>query len=72
MFVLFHRGERVAFSCFGTVTALNGEPEGSVSVEAIGIAPDRCAEYQEDATSEANGQFRIRGLLPGVSTIHIK
>jgi hypothetical protein len=49
------------------VTALNGEPEGSVSVEAVGEGPSNCAEYQEDATTEANGQFRIRGLLPGVS-----
>lgn len=56
----------MAFSCFGTVTALNGEPEGSVNVEAVGTGPAQCAEYQEDALSESNGQFRIRGLLPGV------
>jgi hypothetical protein len=36
-------------------------------VEAVGTGPSHCAEYQEDATTEANGQFRIRGLLPGVS-----
>ena len=60
------RGERVAFSCFGTVTALNGEPEPSVSVEAIGIGNQRCSEYQEEANTESNGQFRIRGLLPEV------
>lgn len=67
------KGERVAFSCFGSVTALNGEPEGSVSVEAVGTGPSHCAEYQEDATSEANGQFRIRGLLPGCEyTVRMK
>ncbi len=49
------------------MTALNGEPEGSVSVEAVGTGPSHCAEYQEDGTTEENGQFRIRGLLPGVS-----
>ena len=53
------------------MTALNGEPEGSVSVEAVGQGPSHCAEYQEDATTEGNGQFRIRGLLPGVSQLCI-
>ena len=57
----------MAFSCFGAVTALNGEPEASVSVEAVGTgSQQRCAEYQEEANTESNGQFRIRGLLPGV------
>ena len=60
------RGERVAFSCYGTVTALNGEPESCVTIEAVGVGPS-CAEYQEESSSETNGQFRIRGLLPQVS-----
>lgn len=58
-------GERVAFSCYGAVTALNGEPEPSVTVEAQGVGDD-CAHFLEEATTEANGQFRIRGLLPQV------
>lgn len=63
----FHfRGERVAFSCFGSVTALNGEPESSITVEAIGTGSQKCTELLEEANTESNGQFRIRGLLPGV------
>ena len=66
LFVECKRGQRVAFSCYGSVTALNGQPESSVTMEAVGVGAS-CAEYQEDATSESNGQFRIRGLLPQVS-----
>ena len=55
----------MAFSCYGSVTTLNGEPEASVSVEAVGTGSERCAEYQEEANTESNGQFRIRGLFPG-------
>lgn len=42
--------------------SLNGEPESNVVVEAIGM--NTCSNFQEEAASESNGQFRIRGLLP--------
>ncbi|XP_014293397.1 BOS complex subunit NOMO3 isoform X1 [Halyomorpha halys] len=56
-------GERVAYSGLGLVTSLNGEGEGGVVVEAVGL--DKCNLYQEEATSGNNGHFRIRGLQPG-------
>lgn len=63
-FLLLCSGERVAYSGHGLVTSLNGEGEGGVVVEAVGL--DKCNLYQEEATSGNNGQFRIRGLQPGV------
>uniref|UniRef100_A0A1Y1NI64 SD-repeat containing protein B domain-containing protein n=1 Tax=Photinus pyralis TaxID=7054 RepID=A0A1Y1NI64_PHOPY len=56
------RGKRVAYSAFGQVTTLNGEPEERISVVANGI--NNCTQYSEEATSEQNGNFRIRGLQP--------
>lgn len=56
------RGKRVAYSAFGHVTSLNGDPEERMIVVAIGIG--NCSQYSEESTSESNGQFRIRGLLP--------
>lgn len=64
--VMLCRGRRVAFSAFGSVTSLNGEPEDGVVVEAVGQGS--CPQ-QEEATTEANGQFRVRGLQPGVSNL---
>jgi len=58
------RGERVAFSFYGSVTALNGEPESSVNMVAVGVPGGPCSQYEEEATSETNGQFRLRGLKP--------
>lgn len=52
---------------FGSVTTLSGEPEGSVTVEAIGRGSPECSQLQEESSSESNGQFRIRGLQPQVS-----
>lgn len=56
-------GKRVAFSAFGSVNSLNGEPFADVVVEAR--AEERCGQHQEEATTEPNGQYRIRGLQPG-------
>ncbi|KAK6618013.1 hypothetical protein RUM44_002455 [Polyplax serrata] len=56
------RGRRVSFSAYGTVASLNGEPEGNVVIEAVGI--NTCSNLVEEASSEPTGQFRIRGLLP--------
>ncbi|XP_012258084.2 nodal modulator 3 [Athalia rosae] len=55
-------GNRVAFSAYGIVTSLNGEPEQGLLVEAVGQTD--CASFQEEATTEENGNFRIRGLQP--------
>jgi hypothetical protein len=66
----FSSGKRVAFSCFGIVTSLSGEPEGGVIIEAIGTG-DACKNQQEEAISEVGGQFRIRGLQPKVTNIFI-
>ncbi|CAL7942843.1 unnamed protein product [Xylocopa violacea] len=55
-------GKRVAFSAYGSVTSLNGEPEAGLLVEVQGQGD--CDNLQEEATTEENGSFRIRGLKP--------
>lgn len=55
-------GNRVAFSAYGAVTSLNGEPEAGLLVEAQGQS--NCSSFLEEATTEENGNFRIRGLQP--------
>lgn len=57
-------GKRVAYSIFGTVTTLNGEPFPNVLVATTAREPCEIS-HQEDATTEKNGNYRIRGLLPG-------
>lgn len=64
-------GERVAYSVFGSVTSLSGDPEGAITVEAVGQGRAECTQFQEESTSEPNGQFRIRGLQPKVSICYI-
>lgn len=64
-------GRRVAFSIFGAITSLNGEPFENVVVEARAEEP--CAQHQEEGTTESNGQYRIRGLQPGCKyTIQVR
>lgn len=58
-------GKRIAFSCFGVVNSLTGEAEPGVAVEAVGHGSDYCQQFQEEALSEQDGTFRIRGLIPG-------
>ncbi|CAD1476709.1 unnamed protein product [Heterotrigona itama] len=55
-------GKRVAFSVYGSVTSLNGKPEVGLLVEVQGQGD--CDNLQEEATTEENGGFRIRGLQP--------
>lgn len=62
-------GKRVAFSCYGSVLSLNGEPEPSVFVEAVGHFPDNCTQFQEESKTEQDGSYRIRGLQPGCEYI---
>ncbi|XP_074644327.1 BOS complex subunit NOMO3-like isoform X2 [Tubulanus polymorphus] len=56
-------GKRVAYSCFGLVSSLNGEPEPGVMVEAVGQG-ETCSVYQEESKTEKDGSYRIRGLQP--------
>lgn len=64
-------GKRVAFSVFGSINSLNGEPFSDVVVEAR--SEERCGQHQEEATTEANGRYRIRGLQPGCQyTVRIR
>ena len=51
------------FSCFGMITSLNGEPEPSILVEAVGKGEGDCGLLQEESKTEQDGTFRIRGLL---------
>ncbi|RDD39674.1 Nodal modulator 3 [Trichoplax sp. H2] len=59
------KGYRVAYSCYGKLSSLNGEPEVDVVVRAIGI--NNCENSREEATTTINGTFRIRGLKPNCS-----
>ncbi|XP_049269934.1 LOW QUALITY PROTEIN: nodal modulator 1-like [Rhipicephalus sanguineus] len=56
-------GDRVAFSCLGLVSSVTGEAEPGVSLEALGTGT--CQGHQEEALSDNEGAFRLRGLLPG-------
>ncbi|CAB3977797.1 Nodal modulator 1 [Paramuricea clavata] len=56
-------GKRVAFSCYGSVTTLNGRPEKDVALEAVGL--DSCEGNQEETVTDAEGHYRLRGLQPG-------
>lgn len=61
----------MAYSLFGQVTSLNGEPFPEVNIEAT--ADEKCSHHQEEATTEKNGKYRIRGLNPGCEyTIRVK
>lgn len=61
----FHfSAKRVAYSVFGKITTLSGDPFANVVVEAISTS-DACSNHQEEATTEFNGQYRIRGLQTG-------
>jgi len=61
-------GKRVAFSAFGTLTSLRGDPEPGIVLEAVGQG-EECSKYQEEGVSGTDGQFRIRGLQPSCSYI---
>ncbi|KAL0902013.1 hypothetical protein ABMA27_007142 [Loxostege sticticalis] len=67
------RGVRVAWSCMGTLVSLGGSGWAGATLLAVpksGSEP-HCAI--EEATTEPNGAFRIRGLLPNcVYTIQLK
>ncbi|XP_071122767.1 BOS complex subunit NOMO1-like [Mytilus edulis] len=56
-------GKRVAFSCYGQVTSLNGEAEQGIIVEAMGEG-EGCSLFQEESKTDQEGLYRIRGLQP--------
>jgi len=58
-------GTRVAFSLFGSLTSLKGDPEAGVTMEAVGQGD--CDKYQEEGSTGQDGKFRIRGLHPSCS-----
>eukprot|EP00096_Caligus_rogercresseyi_P010264 TRINITY_DN3679_c0_g2_i1.p1 TRINITY_DN3679_c0_g2~~TRINITY_DN3679_c0_g2_i1.p1 ORF type:complete len:1095 (+),score=317.77 TRINITY_DN3679_c0_g2_i1:50-3334(+) len=53
---------RVAFSCYGKISSLNGEAEAGIVVVASG---ESSSCDNSEAISNAEGDFRIRGLIPG-------
>eukprot|EP01080_Neovahlkampfia_damariscottae_P007378 gene7378-11700_t len=54
------KGKRVAYSSFGNLKTLNAKPIEGVVVQAIG----KDKKYEE-GVSDSQGNYRIRGLLPG-------
>eukprot|EP01090_Pellita_catalonica_P001801 TRINITY_DN11535_c0_g1_i1.p1 TRINITY_DN11535_c0_g1~~TRINITY_DN11535_c0_g1_i1.p1 ORF type:complete len:664 (+),score=123.36 TRINITY_DN11535_c0_g1_i1:290-1993(+) len=62
---------RVAYSCYGHVHSLNKEPEKFVAVAAVGKRGDE--EFYEEGHSDNDGNYRVRGLVPGVTyDVHLK
>jgi len=59
--VVHLRAKRVAFSVFGFVKGLDGRLDKHASVVAINSA----GSTVETASSEAGGEYRLRGLKPG-------
>ncbi|XP_022098471.1 nodal modulator 1-like [Acanthaster planci] len=59
------KGSRVAFSCYGMIASLNGEPEPDIALEAQGVGD--CGQVVEEGISDQEGKFRIRGLQPECS-----
>ena len=58
-------GKRVAYSCYGSIASLNGEPEQEVSVVARSLD---CSDAPgEEASTDVEGNFRLLGLFPGCS-----
>lgn len=56
---------------FGKITTLSGDSFGNVKVEAS--TTEACSNHQEEAVTEPNGQYRIRGLQTGCDyKIHLQ
>lgn len=64
-------GSRIAYSVFGRVSSLNGQPERGVVVEARSVVSDESTQSTgqqlEKATTDQQGNYRLRGLIPGQS-----
>lgn len=61
------RATRVAFSAFGAVRSLNGQGERAVIVEAVSEDTTDSVAQREEASTDEQGAFRLRGLVPGRS-----
>lgn len=59
-------GYRTAYSCYGTVSSLNGEPEQGVAVEAVGQKD--CSIYGEDTVTDEEGSSGSVACCQGVCT----
>uniref|UniRef100_A0AC34EZP7 Nodal modulator 1 n=1 Tax=Panagrolaimus sp. ES5 TaxID=591445 RepID=A0AC34EZP7_9BILA len=55
-------GKRFAYSIFGKTTFLNKDPVSNIKIEALSPG---CGNLLEDASSDENGNYRIRGLKLG-------
>ncbi|EGT56968.1 hypothetical protein CAEBREN_32473 [Caenorhabditis brenneri] len=55
------KGKRVSFSAFGKMREMSGNPVKDVIIEALS---EGCDLHQSEATSNPDGTYRIRGLLP--------
>lgn len=68
--VISWTAKRVAFSIFGKVVSINGQAEPGTTLRA----QSKACESTEEATSEADGSIRFRGLKPGceyvISLLH--
>ncbi len=62
---------RIAYSVFGRVLSLTGEPERGVVVEATqqlaADAPQGTARRYEHTKTDAAGAYRLRGLFPNLT-----
>ncbi|KAJ7534510.1 hypothetical protein O6H91_13G097300 [Diphasiastrum complanatum] len=57
--------KRVAYSVLGTVTSLSGKPEEGISMEARAESRG----YYDETVTDADGKYRLRGLLPDTSYV---
>ena len=64
---------RIAYSCFGRVTSINGQTERGVVIEAVGVASQSNAELENEACKSSQesskldeelGTYRIFNLKP--------
>ncbi|CAI2354984.1 unnamed protein product [Caenorhabditis sp. 36 PRJEB53466] len=55
------KGKRVSFSAYGKMRLMSGSAVQDVIVEALSQG---CDLHQSEATTTADGTFRLRGLLP--------
>ncbi|XP_002975824.2 nodal modulator 1 [Selaginella moellendorffii] len=58
---------RTAYSIYGRVSSLTGKPEEGVTVEARSVS----GLYYEETATDADGKYRLRGLVPN-TTYNVK
>eukprot|EP00898_Chlorokybus_atmophyticus_P005383 jgi/Chlat1/5846/Chrsp4S06365 len=67
---LSFKGVRAAYSVYGAVVSLNGTPLVNIAVGALSLkSPDSQPDnrHYEEAVTDDEGKYRLRGLTPGVS-----